>query len=868
MSKPAATTPMMRQYLKIKKKYPDHLVMFRLGDFYEFFYDDAKVVSKILGITLTSRSRRADQKIPMAGIPYHSVENYLKKLIDHQYRIVVCEELTEADGRNLVERDVVKILTPGNINAYLSESDEQLSYIISFCYNSKKLAYCYADVSTGEFVFNEIFADNIVDQAVELVKTLPVSEVIFFGKDKIALEIDSILKKTKEVHTHFYQPEYSALNTAENFLKQHFKIASLKVFELESDSLSSAVCAGLLDYLIYAEKNAVNQITTIKKETDTQYLSVDFSTLFNLDVFDHYKYQSKTTSLFNLFNNCRTAGGKRLLQKWFLKPLADKSLIEARLSAVAEFFNDQKLAESSANRLDQIFDIERILTRIINNKFRLDDLINLKHSIYNSLELKNLLGSNNKLFNQLRSQVNDKLSNLADLIDKTIIEDASDRSDTNQINRGVSEELDRLKDLLENTQQIIAKMEVDERKKTQIPTLKIGYNKVFGFYIEVSKSYQDKVPETYIRKQTLVNSERYINQELKELEEQILTAEQKIIALELKIIEELRQEIMQSIKDLKLLAEFASEIDCLHNLAEIAYENNYVKPQFSSSNQIKIIEGRHPIVEKTQQETVFSPNDTVMNKKNSQILILTGPNMAGKSVFIRQSALIAYLAQIGSFVPAKQAILPVFDRICVRSGAGDIISEGISTFMLEMIETSKILNSITDNSFVVLDEIGRGTSTYDGISIAWAIAEYLAETPGKKAFTLFATHYHELQSLEERFPNIKNYQMAIKLQSGKPIFLYKVIRGASSHSFGIYAAEMAKMPVEVINSAKSTLKILEAKTKSVSVKKIIINQPGLFSNSANKLIEKLKSLDPDNISPKQALVILYKLVNEAKKPSA
>ncbi|GIW63008.1 MAG: DNA mismatch repair protein MutS [Patescibacteria group bacterium] len=869
MAKQQGLTPMMKQYLRIKKKYPNHLVMFRLGDFYEFFYEDAKKVSKILNITLTSRSKRSDQKIPMAGIPYHSVENYLKKLISHQYRVVVCEELTEADGKNLVERDVVKILTPGNLNAYLSDSDDQLSYIISFAYNGKRIAYCYADVSTGEFVFNETAEVSLVDKAVELVKTLPVSEVVFLSKDKIALEIETAIKKHRQVHTHFYQPEYLNLESSESFVKNHFKVASLKVFGLESGSLSLDVCAGLLDYLIYAEKNSLAQITTIKKETESKYLAVDFATLYNLDVFDHYKYQSQTSSLFNLFNHCKTAGGKRRLQKWFLQPLADQNLIEQRLNAVEKFFNDQKLSESTADRLSQIYDVERILTRVVNNKFNLDDLVNLKTSIVNALELKNLLGKEQKIFGSLTKVIDGSLIDLASSIEETVIDNALERSDTNKIKSGVSKQLDELKNLLENTQQIIAEMETEERNKTKIPTLKIGYNKVFGFYIEVSKSYQEKVPDDYIRKQTLVNSERYISSRLKELEDQILTAEQKIMQLEAEIIQQLKDKVLKNLVPLQILAESVSEIDCLHNLSQIAFENDYVRPRFSDSNKLKIIDGRHPIVEKTQSDKLFSPNDTIMNKKDSQILVLTGPNMAGKSVYIRQSALIAYLAQIGSFVPAKTAVLPVFDRLCVRSGAGDIISEGISTFMLEMIEASKILHSITDRSFVVLDEIGRGTSTYDGISIAWAIAEYLSETPGKQAFTLFATHYHELQDLETKYKNIKNYQMAIKLQDGKPVFLYKVIRGASSHSFGIYAAEMANMPVEVIQSAKHVLKILESKTKKISVKKIVISQPALFSSSySNKIIDKLRQLDPDAISPKQALDILYNLVRLAKKQSS
>ncbi len=851
-----ATTPMMRQYFQIKKKYPDCLIMFRLGDFYEFFFEDAKIVSRILGITLTSRSKHQGKKIPMAGIPHHSVKNYLKRLVDHNYKIAWCEQLTEPNGRGIVQRDVVRIITPGNINSFL-EVDEKSRYILTFALGRQEVGYAFADISTGEFFAQQKKVSDPEDFLIDLIRTLPVREIVvrkgakFYFLKKFLKDNSLSISEFESGSLEFTSPE--------EYLKKHFKIASLRSFSLQGKDLAVLSSAFLLDYLIYTEKTDLSQIVRINPHTIDEYLKIDHSTLVNLDIFANSN--KGRSDLFYFFNECCTPMGKRLLHSWFLFPLSDLKKINLRLEAVEELRKNSSLIVDLRELLRQCFDINRIISRLVNKTFTIDDLIKLKKTIYHSLLIADKAKTlHSKMIIENLQSIDKPLKEIADLIDKIIIDDPVSASDRGFVKTGVDKRLDEIKDMLFSSQEYLAKLEAEERDKTGIPSLKIRFNKVFGFYIEISKSYKDKVPSEYIRRQTLVNAERFITPRLKEYEEKILNAQQLIDEIQNKILSDLRKNILSKINLLQKFASDLAHIDCLVNFAHLALEYDYKKPEFGKSDRFLIYGGRHPIVER-MIDAPFSPNDLHMDKKDCQIMIITGPNMAGKSVYIRQVALIAYLAHIGSFVPAGKVRLPLLDQIFVRSGAGDIISEGISTFMLEMIETANILNNATDKSLVVLDEIGRGTSTYDGISIAWAIAEYLAEKTGRRAFTLFATHYHELQNLERYHKVIKNFQMAIKKKDGRPVFIYKVIKGASSHSYGIYAAEMAGLPAEVIKNARKILKTLEGKTKDLQVKHILIQQNPLFQDKKEDLeiIKKLKEINPDEISPIQALRIIYDL---------
>ncbi len=847
---------MMRQYFQIKKKYPDCLIMFRLGDFYEFFFDDAKIVSRILGITLTSRSKHQGKKIPMAGIPHHSVKNYLKRLVDHNYKIAWCEQLTEPDGRGIVQRDVVRIITPGNINSFL-EIEEANRYIFTFVLGRREVGYAFADISTGEFFTQQKKTSDPEKFLFELIRTLPVREIIVRKGAKFEFLRDFL--KDQALSISEFEASSLEFSSPEEYLRKHFKIASLRSFSLQGKDLAISASAFLLDYLIYTEKTDLSQITRINLHKIDEYLRIDHSTFVNLDIFsDSVRGRS---DLFSLFNECCTPMGKRLLHSWFLFPLSNLEKINSRLEAVQELKENPSLLADLRDLLRQCFDINRIISRLVNKTFVIDDLIKLKKSIYVSLLIADKARDlRSRLITENLGSIDKSLKNIADLIDRIIIDDPTSSLQQGFVKKGVDEKLDEIKNLLFSSQEYLAKLEAEERERTGIPSLKIRFNKVFGFYIEVSKSYKDKVPQDYIRRQTLVNAERFITPKLKEYEEKILNAQQLIDEIQDRILADLRKKILAEINLLQRFALDLAHIDCLANFAHLALEYDYKKPEFGKSHQFLIREGRHPIVER-MIDSPFSPNNLQMDKKNCQIMIITGPNMAGKSVYIRQVALIAYLAHIGSFVPADKVQLPLLDQIFVRSGAGDIISEGISTFMLEMIETANILNNATDKSLVVLDEIGRGTSTYDGISIAWAIAEYLAKKPGKQPFTLFATHYHELQNLERYHKVIKNFQMAIKKRAGKPVFIYKVIPGASSHSYGIYAAEMAGLPAEVVENARKILKTLEGKTKGLQVKHILIQQAPLFQEEKkdSEIIKRLKEIDPDKLTPLRALEIIYEL---------
>lgn len=847
-------TPMMQQYLKIKKKYPDYLLMFRLGDFYEFFFDDAKTASKILNITLTSRPVAKGKRIPMAGVPHHSAKAYIKKLLLEGYKIALCEQTSEPGKAKIVDREVVRIITPGTyIEEELEEEQDNL-YIFTFTSEKEKYGFAFSDPATGEFFAQEGNFDEVFD----ILKKLPIKEVVVENENSL-----SPFKKVielKKISVSLYSPD--DIFDSSQYLKEFFKIKSLKSFGIDNKPLAIISSAYLLSYLNYTQKQAP-QITEIKPFIKEKYLYLDPATIRNLEIFENY-YGKTTNTLFSLLNQCKTAMGRRMLKKFLLQPLKEKNKIEERLNIVELFYKDQNLLEKTREILRDIYDLERLSSKISNNLHSPSDLVNLKLSLNSAFVLKELLEkTNSDLFKPIITKFKESLIQLAQLINKTLVDDPVEAGEGNLIKPGVNPKIDELKELTSSNQKWLLEFEKKERERTKIPTLKVGYNKVFGYYIEITKPYAKKVPQEYIRKQTLVGSERYITLELKEKEEKILSAQEEILNEEKKELEKLRNAIKNLIKELKDLSQALGFIDVLSNFAYVSRLYDYKKPEFIENGSLEIIEGRHPVVEQALKDQEFVKNDTYLNKKDQQILIITGPNMAGKSVYIRQVAIICLMAHIGCFVPAKKAKLPVLDRIAVRSGAGDIIAEGLSTFMVEMVETAGILHSITDKSLVVLDEIGRGTSTYDGISIAWAVAEYLAKTKGKKAFALFATHYHELQSLADFNPNVKNFQMQVKQENGDLIFTYKLTKGSAPHSFGIEVAKKAGLPKEVIEKANEILKILEGKSEKVRPRKIVLEQHNLFSHISkaedHPAIKLLEKTDPNKLTPLQALELIYKL---------
>ncbi len=847
-------TPMMQQYLRIKKKYPEYLLMFRLGDFYEFFFEDAKTAAKVLNLTLTSRPVAKGKRIPMAGVPHHSAKNYIKKLLQEGYKIALCEQTSEPAKGKIVDREVVRVITPGTyIEEELQEEQDNL-YILALKKEKDSFGFAFSDPATGEFFTQE----GNLKQISEILKKLPIKEIVVKNEEQIK-PFKPIID-LKNISISLYSPE-DVFEEAE-YLKEFFKIKTLKSFGIENKPLAIAASSLLLSYLNFTQKQAP-QITEIKLYQQEKYLYLDPATIRNLEIFENYYGKNKNT-LFGLLNQCKTTMGKRLLKKFLLQPLKNKAEIEKRLDIVNHFTKHPQLLEETRKKLGEIYDLERLSSKITNNLHSPSDLSNLKLSLKSAFELKQILEKEKiQLLEPILTSFKEKLWQLYELIEKTLVEDPAEAGEGNLIKPGVNPKIDELRELSSSSQKWLLEFERKEKERTKIPTLKVGYNKVFGYYIEVTKPYANKVPKDYIRKQTLVGSERYITLELKEKEEKILSSQEEILKEEKKELEKLREAVKNSIKELKNLSFSLAYIDVLSNFAFLAKLYDYNRPTFNKGGSLKIVKGRHPVVEKALQEEDFVENDTYLNKKDQQILIITGPNMAGKSVYIRQVALICLLAHIGCFVPAQKAEIPVLDRIAVRSGAGDIISEGLSTFMVEMVETASILNSITDKSLVVLDEIGRGTSTYDGISIAWAVAEYLAKTKGKQAFALFATHYHELQSLAEFNSNVKNFQMQVKKTNGQIIFTYKLVKGAAPHSFGIEVAKRAGLPKQVLERASEILKILEGKSKKVRPKKIVLEQHSLFSQiskaEVHPTIKLLKEIEPDKLTPLQALETLYKL---------
>lgn len=857
------TTPMMKQYMDIKKQYMDCLLFFRMGDFYELFLDDALVGAQVLNITLTSRPKGKDGRIPMAGVPYHAVDVYLAKLVKAGHKVAICEQVTLPNKYGIIDREVIRIVTPGTMLDEKALEKKENNYIISLYIEGKKVSIAAADLSTGFFSSFEIEFENLAQVLQDELSRIKPVECILPESLYNDPSILGIIKSHPYINIYCFHEWNNFAGGAQNFLKRHFGLTTLATFGIENKQLAMQTSAVLLGYLKHTQKSTISHIKKIIPYVHDEYMQIDRSTMINLELFSTIREHDTRGTLISVLDQTITAMGGRMLKQWISKPLINKNDIDNRLQAVEEYVSDSSKRIILREEMQRIPDIERITSRLSVGMGNARDLINLKHALETMLNIKRIiLSSKSVLMQKTAKQISPLIHDLIAIIQKNIIDEPPiELREGGLIKPGVNKELDTFRTTVGKSKDWILKLEADERKKTGIGSLKVRFNKVFGFYIEISKSNLHLVPKNYMRKQTLVNGERYITPELKHHEEIILTAEEKINALEYSIFQTILAEILSHVDILQVAAHSTAIIDCILNFSTIAEKEQYVKPTMIDRGNMSIKAGRHPVVEKLLEHAQFVPNDVFFDSEKERLMIITGPNMAGKSVYIRQVALIVLMAQIGSFVPANEATISMVDRIFVRSGASDAIVSGLSTFMVEMVETAHILHFATDKSLIIMDEIGRGTSTYDGISIAWAVAEYLVthlETPPK---TLFATHYHELQVLEKDFPeDIKNYHLMIQEHEGAPAFLYVVSPGAASHSFGVAVAKLAGVPEKVVDRAKEILRELETRK---------IDEPSFENQLSPRMIDhimykELESLDIHHMTPLDALNKLAEIKEKMK----
>jgi len=833
-------TPMFKQYHALKKQYQDCILFFRLGDFYEMFYEDAKIGSRVLDLVLTSRGKAPSQKIPMCGIPYHAAQNYIAKLIKAGLKVAICEQVEDpAQAQGIVKRDVTRVITSGT---YLDENSADSRFLFSLSPNGQNIGVAFTDPSIGTIQTNQLSDYQII----ELISRLPVYECIFpqAQEDKVQKIFNHPLIKAKNITLSPYEDWCFNTDIARKTLCDHFTVGNLHGFGIEELDFATSSTGALLEYLKRMNKQPLKHIDKISLYTDQDYVHISPAAFRGLEIHSLIKHLDSTI----------TALGKRQFQSWFLHLLKNAAEIEDRQRAVELLKKNSKVISELKNLLSKIPDLEKNISRLSYGYTHAKDLLAIRNTLKLIPELQSItkvLSQDNPLF------ALDDIPELREHLLNAVNEDiALSHPEGKVIAPGVNKELDELKNIQENGREWLKKLQQEEIKRTGINSLKIGFNKVFGYYIEITKTHSSRVPADYIRKQTLVNAERYITPQLKEYEEKILSAEDKIIKIENELIQEIRDTILSNSIALHNFCDSIGTIDVLYSLVILAQSDGYCLPHISQNTLIDIKEGRHPVVEKTISET-FVANDTILDCENNHMIILTGPNMSGKSTYIRQTAILVMMAQMGSFIPAKSAQVGVVDKIFTRIGAHDDISKGQSTFMVEMNETADILNNLTDKSLIILDEIGRGTSTYDGLSLAWALAEHLRKT---KARVLFATHFHELTALADEHEGIKNYNVAVKEWNDEIVFLHKIIPGSTDDSYGIYVAKLAGIPQEVIKRAKKILTQLELNAdlkEQLKAKSTGEEQMTLFKAQVDPVADDIKSaiekLDINNMSPVDAL---------------
>lgn len=809
-------TPLIQQFLAVKRQHSDVILLYRIGDFYETFFEDAETISRELELVLTSRDS-GKGKIPMAGVPYHAIDNYLPRLVNRGYKVAICEQMEPpSKTKKLVRREIIRIVTPGTLLESHLLDEKKNNYLAAITKDYNMIGLAYADISTGELKTTQISKENRKQILANEISRLNITEIILPADD---MWNKPVLKDTEWADI---IPENTTITWQEAMtfdpsigrgkLLEHFKVATLEGFGCHSMPLAIGATWALLNYVALTQKAALTQFNTIITYQITDYLILDSTVCRNMELLQTIRDGSFKGSLLWVIDKTKTAMGGRLLRNWLLHPLLDIKEITLRQDGIEELINQTQVRLDIQDLLPQIKDFERLASRIGTGTANARDLIALSKSILSLPVLAQYCSKfNSHLLTQLK-EIPALLLNTGEEIESVIIDNPpAIITEGGIIKNKVNEKLDDLRSLLHGDKTWVKKLEIAERERTGIKSLKVNFNKAFGYYIEISHANRNLAPDDYIRKQTLVNAERYITPELKEREGAIFNAEERIKALEYEIFTELRQKIATLVPLIQDIAFKVAVIDCFSSLAEIALVNNYTRPKINTENEISIKNARHPVIEQILPPGSFVPNDTYINNNDNMLIILTGPNMAGKSTFLRQIGLIIILAQIGSFVPADFAVIGLVDRIFTRVGAVDDITMGQSTFMVEMIETANILNNATDKSLILLDEIGRGTSTFDGVSIAWAVSEYIAKQV--KARTIFATHYHELNRLSEIANSVKNYQVAVKASIDKVIFLYKVIEGGASRSYGIEVARLAGLPKSVIDRAKEILLDIERRSR-------------------------------------------------------
>ncbi len=869
----AKYTPMMEQYLAIKEQYKDCILLYRLGDFYEMFFDDAITASRVLEIALTGRDCGQEERAPMCGVPHHAVDGYIAKLIENGYKVAICEQLEDpSDAKGIVKRDVVRIITPGTIIEQGMLDEKSNNYLCTI-YLDKGFGMSYVDISTGELYvtenisLNDFLKNSTHDLLIEEINKITPSEII--SNNHIGNEvIDSMI----------YLSNVLSLDDYKQIVLKHFKVLSLDSLGLKENYHAVMSLGMLLNYLNETQKTSLDHINKLHFYTVGEYLQIDANTRKNLELIETIRGKKGPGTLYHVVDNTMTAMGGRLLKKWIEEPLKNIKHINLRLDAVEELYENIMTSNNIKEYLKSVYDIERLISRIVYGSCNGRDLNSLKQSLSNLPDLKSELNElSSQMFADIYSSF-DELKDIFDLIDASIVDEPPiSIKEGGIIKTGYNEELDELREITVNGKDWISNLQAKEREATGIKNLKIGFNKVFGYYLEVTKSYLKDVPDNYIRKQTLANCERYVTPELKEMEAKILNADEQIMKLEYELFLEIREFISRHVKRIQETAYNIAVIDAINSLAIAAVKNNYVRPEMNKKGFIKITDGRHPVIERIMKNEMFVPNDTYIDNKEYRMSIITGPNMAGKSTYMRQVALIALMSHIGSFVPAKKAEICIIDKIFTRVGASDDLSQGQSTFMVEMSEVSNILKNATSDSLLILDEIGRGTSTYDGLSIAWSVVEYI--TKKLKAKTLFATHYHELSELESKLKSVKNYKILIKEEHDEITFLRKITEGSIDRSYGIQVANLANLPEEVIERAKEILIQLEESdiNKPFARKKNRVNdnfQVSMFQanpaeNEINKkykeLAENIKNIDIENITPMQSFKLLNDIIEKTKR---
>ena len=879
----AALTPMMQQYMAIKEQYKDCILFYRLGDFYEMFYDDALTASRELEITLTGKNCGQEERAPMCGVPYHAVDVYLNKLVAKGYKVAICEQAEDPkQAKGIVKREVIRIVTPGTNLSQQALDEGRNNYLMCLVYDNNQFGLAITDISTGDFYTTEVAT---LKELYDEIHRFSPSEIIcndsFYMSGASLDDFKDRLHVSVSTLDTWYMDEAVSVQK----IKEHFKVASLDGLGLTDFPSGTLAVGALLLYLYETQKNTLDNLTKITPYRSGGYMIIDSATNRNLELIETLREKQKKGSLLWVLDKTKTAMGARLMRNWIEQPLIEKKKITARQDAVEELYNDMITREEIREYLNAVYDLERLVTRISYRTANPRDLIAFKTSLGMIPPVKQLLSQAESAELKEIDERMDCLEDIYDLIEKSIQDEPPIMiREGGMIKEGYNEDVDKFRLSRTEGKTWLAELEAREKEKTGIKNLRVRYNKVFGYYLEVTNSYKELVPEDWTRKQTLANAERYITPELKELEDMILGAEDKLAALEYDLYCEVRDSIGEQVVRIQETAKAIAHLDVLASLACVAQSNDYVRPSINTKGVIDIQGGRHPVVEKMNNNQMFIDNDTYLDNKNHRISIITGPNMAGKSTYMRQSALIVLMAQIGSFVPAKSANIGIVDRIFTRVGASDDLASGQSTFMVEMTEVANILRNATSRSLLILDEIGRGTSTFDGLSIAWAVVEHISNPKLLGAKTLFATHYHELTELEGKLDSVNNYCIAVREQGDDIIFLRKIIRGGADKSYGIQVARLAGVPDSVIDRAKEISSWLEEtdvtdKAKNLQVRTSAKKKEGvreavpaekqmsLFDiyPADHPVLKELAELDVSNMTPIQALNTLYELQKRLKE---